>query len=393
MSNPHPATTGQTEAIALPPLGRQLSACVEDPPPRLPPPLTPQKPHPPQLTRLVQLHCYLIIFSILGTLSRIGLVSITTYEATPLPPLFWPQFAGCLLMGFFLEDKTLFPVSTKTTEPLYLGLTTGYCGSVTTFSSFILGAFEQLANTALVHPRRRTRDDVAALLAYVIGTIAISLGGLQVGAHLAAFSKGLLRKLRCRWADMLAVPIGLGVWVASVIMAVFIRKWRGDVLFACIFSPPGAIVRYWVSRLGNPMCKAFPVGTFMVNMLGTAALAGLLAGRYVHSGGNTCDVLRGLGEGFCGCLTTVSTFVVEVQGLRTGHGYTYAGASIVVGLCLTVLILGSYADMGTWDRKYSMLEIKRAVDCKLFGRLTSIVYQTAPPNTDRLTYHRIEMSN
>ncbi|CUS15483.1 unnamed protein product [Tuber aestivum] len=357
MSNQHAATTDQTEAVASP-LGRQLSVSAEDLPPRLPPP------PPPQLTQLVQLHGYLIIFSILGTLSRIGLVWITTYETNPLPPLFWPQFAGCLLMGFFLEDKALFPAAAKTTAPLYLGLTTGYCGSVTTFSSFILGAFEELANTAPVRANRRIRDDVAAVLAYVIGTIAISLGGLQAGAHSAIFSKGLLRKLRLRWADTLAAPIGLGVWVGSVIMAVFVKRWRGDVLFACVFSPPGAILRFWASRLGNPMWKAFPLGTFTVNMLGTAVLAGLLAGRYVHSGGNTCDVLRGLGDGFCGCLTTVSTFVVEVRGLTAGHGYIYAGTSVVVGLCLTILILGSYADMGSWSRRVGMLEVKRAAACK-----------------------------
>ncbi|KAG0633851.1 CrcB-like protein-domain-containing protein [Tuber brumale] len=367
MSNPHPATTGQTEAIAPPPPEHQLSVGIEDLSPHLPPPPAgaPRGPAPPQLTHFVRLHSYLIIFSILGTLSRIGLVSISTYAATPLPPLFWPQFVGSLIMGFFLEDKTLFPASTKTTTPLYLGLTTGYCGSVTTFSSFILGAFEQLAITAPIHPGRRIGDNIAAMLAYVIGTIAISLGGLQVGAHLAVFSKGFLRELRFRWTDTLAVPIGFGLWVASVIMAVFIKKWRGDVLFACVFSPPGAIVRFWASRLGNnPMCKAFPLGTFTVNMLGTAVLAGLLAGRYAHFEGNTCDVLRGLGDGFCGCLTTVSTFVAEVRGLRISHAYVYAGASIVVGLCLTILILGSYADMGSWDRKTPMLEIKRAVDCK-----------------------------
>ncbi|PUU72374.1 CrcB-like protein-domain-containing protein [Tuber borchii] len=182
------------------------------------------------------------------------------------------------------------------------------------------------------------------MLGYVIGTMAISLGGLQVGAHLAVFSKGLLRKLPFCWTDALAVPVGLGMWIASVIMAVLIKKWRGDVLFACVLSPPGAIVRFWASRLGNPIFRVFPLGTFMVNILGTATLAGLLVGRYVHSGGNTCDVLKGLGDGFCGCLTTVSTFVVEVRSLRTGHDYIYAGASIVVGLCLTILILGSY----TW---------------------------------------------
>ena len=62
-----------------------------------------------------------------------------------------------------------------------------------------------------------------------------------------------------------------------------------------------------------------------------------------------------------------------------GHDYIYAGTSIVVGLCLAILILGSYAgtlslsfileadssvDMGSGSRKAGVLETKHAVGCK-----------------------------
>ncbi|RPA99847.1 hypothetical protein L873DRAFT_1827821 [Choiromyces venosus 120613-1] len=358
---------------APPPLDvSQPAFHLEDLPSRLPSPSTSSQKHPPpsnSFTHYLHLHTHLTLFSLLGTLTRLGLLHLTTYPSAPLPPLFWPQFAGSLIMGFLLEDKSLlFPTSTtpstaKTSMPLYLGLTSGYCGSVTAFSSFMLGAFDELSNMGQSGRGRKRRDDVAAMLAYVIGTLAVSLAGLQVGAHLAVFARGVMPTSRrgaqvCRWIDILAMPLSLALWIAATLMSIFIKKWRGNVLLACVFSPPGAILRFWISRWGNPVRKSFPLGTFMVNMLGTAVLAGLLIGRYAHSGGggdNTCGVLRGLGDGFCGCLTTVSTFVVEIRGLMTGHTYIYAGASIVVGLCLMILILGSYA-------RSDMLEINGAVD-------------------------------
>ncbi len=46
----------------------------------------------------------IIIFSYIGVLTRIGLAFLGTNSA-PLGSAFWPNFVGCLIMGFVVEQK------------------------------------------------------------------------------------------------------------------------------------------------------------------------------------------------------------------------------------------------------------------------------------------------
>ena len=55
-----------------------------------------------------------------------------------------------------------------------------------------------------------------------------------------------------------------------------------------------------------------------------------------------CQVLQGMMDGFCGCLTTVSTWVVELQGLRVRHAYLYGSISVGIGVGLMVIVMGSF---------------------------------------------------
>ena len=52
---------------------------------------------------------YLILFSMFGTLARLGLQALNKYDGAPVTfPSVWPNFAGCFLMGFLYEDRVLF---------------------------------------------------------------------------------------------------------------------------------------------------------------------------------------------------------------------------------------------------------------------------------------------
>ncbi|KAK3295760.1 tRNA synthetases class I (M)-domain-containing protein [Chaetomium fimeti] len=346
---------------------------------------------------------YLILFSILGTLARLGLQALTNYPDTPIIfTSIWPNFAGSLVMGFLSEDRMLFreaqtpapspstdeeattngtppPKQTHTalkkTIPLYIGLATGFCGSLTSFSAFMRDTFLALSNdlpTTTSHspltptpPPRNGGYTFLALLAIPLITLTLSLSALFLGAHLAIALAPLtptLPRAPRAWADRAAVPLAWGCWLAAVLMAALPpaghAAWRGDALFALVFAPLGCLVRFGVSLWLNGRVAAFPVGTFVVNVVGTAVLA--MAWDLAHSGavggggssgsGSSvgegvgvlvgCQVLAGVQDGFCGCLTTVSTWVGELAALRRRHAYAYGGASVLGGLAVVVAVMG-----------------------------------------------------
>jgi fluoride exporter len=51
-------------------------------------------------------------------------------------------------------------------------------------------------------------------------------------------------------------------------------------------------------------------------------------------------VLYGVEQGFCGCLSTISTFAVELDTLIRRHAYVYASVSISVGIVLMTIVVG-----------------------------------------------------
>lgn len=75
------------------------------------------------------------------------------------------------------------------------------------------------------------------------------------------------------------------------------------VLLVALGAALGAPLRYLVDQAVR--ATAFPWGTFLVNV-GGSALLGVLAGLSVHG-----EVMAALGTGFCGALTTYSTFGYE----------------------------------------------------------------------------------
>ncbi len=99
----------------------------------------------------------------------------------------------------------------------------------------------------------------------------------------------------------------------------------------------GASVRWGVNELVPE--SSFPWATFLVNVVG----CGLLAG--VDWSALRQDVRMAAGTGFCGGLTTFSTFAVEAVTLaddgRTGVAALYVGASVAVGL-------GTYVVVRSW---------------------------------------------
>ncbi|KAF3064520.1 hypothetical protein GL218_01819 [Daldinia childiae] len=359
---------------------------------------------------------YLILFALFGTLARVGLQALTFYAGAPVAfSSVWPNFAGSLILGFLAEDRMLFRfewgtptyelqllrakqngideetgesnsdrvaidlaaakkahMATKKTIPLYIGLATGFCGSFTSFSSFIRDIFLALSNdlrapdSGSITTPRNGGYSFMALLAVIITTISLSISGLFIGAQLALALEPITPSLPFnftrKFLDRFAVLLAWGCWIGAVLLSVLppdrfsspgaAETWRGRVTFSLVFAPLGCLGRFYASLYLNGYFPSFPLGTFFVNIFGTAVLGMAWDLAHVPLGGVVgCQVLQGIEDGFCGCLTTVSTWVAELTALRRRHAYVYGGVSVVVALACMIAIMGGLR----WTDDFSTL--------------------------------------
>lgn len=372
---------------------------------------------------------YLIFFSIWGTLARLGTQWLGFYPGAPVViSNLWANFGGCLVMSFLSENRNLFtgerpsrslgtifrrdklqpsssassdstsatgqvefstpkqstkPTINKKKIPLFVGLTTGFCGSFTSFSTFSRDMFFALSN-GVATPRNHPGDtappstyaprnpgwSVNALLAVIILTVCVNMAGLQFGAHIGLFADHILHplplKLFRKYLDPLVVFLAAGCWVGAILLAALppdrpggpaaagptwsSEVWRGEGLFALVFAPLGCLLRWQLSAQLNSRIPSFPLGTFVANIFGVAVLAmcydlqnteSAATGMVAIGGQVGCQVLQGVEDGFCGCLTTVSTWVLELKTLRRRHAYLYGAVSVLSALATVVLLMGS----------------------------------------------------
>jgi fluoride exporter len=93
----------------------------------------------------------------------------------------------------------------------------------------------------------------------------------------------------------------------------------------------GAPLRYLSDRaIQARHDTVFPWGTFAVNVIGSLIL-GLITGA-VTAGGVSPQVQLAIGTGFCGALSTYSTFSFETLRLLEGDARFFAAANIVASI-------------------------------------------------------------
>jgi CrcB protein len=334
---------------------------------------------------------YLIFFAIWGTLARLGLQALTFYYGAPVVfSELWANVAGTFIMGFLSEDRRLFHAEwgnedepepmdrpaeerkkrhgkVKKTIPMYIGLATGFCGCFTSFSSFMRDVFFALSNdlkAPIYHPGalgtallgRDQGYSVLAVLATVIVTLSTCYAALKLGSHFALLLDPVTPTFPFRFTrhiiDPAFVVLGWGCWFAAILLSIFPPHdaWRSQALFACVFAPIGCLARYYLSVFLNPLRPSFPLGTFTANIFGTAVLGMAYDLQHVplHFSGVVggsipgCQVLQGIEDGFCGALTTVSTWISEIDGAEKRRGaYVFGGACVGVGIAVLVAVMGS----------------------------------------------------
>jgi CrcB protein len=102
-------------------------------------------------------------------------------------------------------------------------------------------------------------------------------------------------------------------------------------LFVCLGAAIGAPARYLTDRaVQSRHDSVFPWGTFTVNVAGSLVL-GALVGAAAHHAVPPA-LVAALGTGFCGALTTYSTFGYETVRLAEDGARLYAVFNVVASL-------------------------------------------------------------
>ena len=296
---------------------------------------------------------------------------------------------------------------------LYVFVTTGLCGSITSFSTwhgevakrFVLPVYANVTcdkSTVVA----RVLEYAAHLGAGLTLPFCFFIFGTHFGEALASWqwlcgSPPIVQNIAEHASIVRAVPDGddcdsccshcaditdrFPVTSEVVIAVIAVASTLGAVGLPLVASAEwlcpvallgaaGAYTRYMLSKW-NPLWPTFPLGTFMANMLGTALLAtseslmlnwlaGLVGGcvpRSSHtatwSSCNAVDVfadfrvneanvkgqslLYAVATGFCGCLTTMSTFVFELNKQPRSAAYRYCLISLLAAQLLVTGIIAA----------------------------------------------------
>ncbi|QRP42929.1 fluoride efflux transporter CrcB [Amycolatopsis sp. FDAARGOS 1241] len=121
----------------------------------------------------------------------------------------------------------------------------------------------------------------------------------------------------------------------------------------------GAPMRYITDRLVQACHDSlFPWGTFTLNLVGCLILGGLAgAGPAIPA-----SLVALLGTGFCGVLTTYSTYSYETFRLVEQKSYFYAAANVMVSAIagLGAALLGYVSFKPPWAERRTMPVARRA---------------------------------
>eukprot|EP01041_Mallomonas_annulata_P000870 gene870-1694_t len=268
-------------------------------------------------------------------------------------------------MGFTTSHKNVLHDATncRFNRILYITITSGLCGSITTFStwqmecnkSFLLQWDVSSTNAFSSYNGGRMLEWLVSLW---IG-VALPLMALHLGQHLATLSpysnvanrsntvnvRPLGQDISFQTLERLLILAAVVSNVLVIVIPVVIFPSLVHITYTAILGAAGAYVRFLLSRL-NPWNKEFPLGTFVANISGTWILAAVTSLSKFHVEYNDIHVqslLYGLSTGFCGCLTTISTFVNEIDALPILPSYRYGIVSTAIAQLGIIAIYDIFA--------------------------------------------------
>ncbi|XP_031477857.1 uncharacterized protein LOC116248951 isoform X1 [Nymphaea colorata] len=315
---------------------------------------------------------YLAVFGILGVLLRyrlqelfgpdiVKLTDVKSVLYTDLPA----NILGSFLMGWFgyVFKANIADVS----EPLAVGLSTGLLGSLTTFSGWI----QKMVNLA-------TEGQWILCISGIILSVAATIGAFIIGICSAEPTGWILKRIT---GPVLTKRKRLHIalyWIIVIALCVvllclkFKPNERSKVLLACLFGPPGVWLRWFLGkRLNDKTFKSkqyimwLPYGTLAANVGAVGIMAAVSTLDFVVKTKLLDTLLKAIQLGFLGCLSTVSTFVLEIFSLFEGsdlvdHQCDHSGdhqwraiAYALLSVCLSFVLEILLYSIPVWTKGYA----------------------------------------
>ncbi|KAK7353156.1 hypothetical protein VNO80_18596 [Phaseolus coccineus] len=318
----------------------------------------------PELLDYTSCMVQLAVFGILGVLTRYLLqklfgpeVAHVTSDQTILYVDLPSNMIGSFLMGWFgvVFKRDISQVS----EHLAIAITTGYLGSLTTFSGWnqkmlelsvsghwLFASLGFLLGLFLVAYSIQFGIETAKGFRWLLHWLSISSGndGNKINYKVDSYRRQLIVMV------MFLVILGI-LWGVSGALVKAEFKHGGNAAqlwFACMVGPMGVWIRWFLARLNGrglgkeEFFKWIPFGTLIANVSAASIMAALAC---VKNAVNTrdCDtVVAGIQFGLMGCLSTVSTFAAEFNAMRESshpwRAYAYAIITVCVSFSLGILI-------------------------------------------------------
>lgn len=282
---------------------------------------------------------------------------------------------GSFMMGWvgmaFKKDLLMF------SEPLAIGLSTGLCGSITTFASWNQRMMAILTTGLWVR----------AFCGYIIGS-ELAYVSFQVGIDSAKGFAVLVEKVQVRrersgrprwvaprpehlnrrWASLvLFLPLSFALMLAAAIgtsldVNVIGRRY---LWLALAIAPFGTLVRYFLSRLNGrglgrerAHLRWLPLGTLATNIGASLLEAALSVTNLAATNKNSTFIIGALQLGFCGSMSTVSTLVNELSVLHASaptrwRAYAYLLFSLSLAFVIGILVYSTPVWLKSFSSRYN----------------------------------------
>lgn len=320
---------------------------------------------------------HLAVFGFFGVFTRYGLQKLfgpdclaLTSDQSPLYPDLPSNMLGSFLMGWF---GIIFKADIRyISDHLIVGITTGYMGSLTTFSGW---------NQKMVGLSSKGHW-VYAIAGVVLGMFIVN-ESITIGAETGERLRSLILKYirekslighkyewehwrldtKTKQSVLLSVMIILMsfFWVLSIVLTVVKMHSLADgavLWMGCSVAPPGVWLRWYLARLNGQgigkqrSLKWLPIGTLVANVLAAGIMAILaVTSKAVHTERST-TIISGIQLGFLGCLSTVSTFAAEVYTMRRSgqiaRAFVYAASTFLLSFVLGTLVYS----VPVWEKHY-----------------------------------------